>query len=172
MSAFASRQPNHPALQFALVAIFALLLPREAVAQDGSLIVRIAAIGDLHGHLRPPPEAMVMQDKSAVQAGGVARLATMVKRLRSQSRHFAFVSAGDLVGASPLLSAYFNDEPTIEAMNLMGLDFHGIGNHELDNGVAGIRRLVGGGCPRKGCRSGKPYEGMHFSFLAANVIER
>lgn len=172
MSAFARRRPYCSGLQFALLAIFALLLLPEAVAQGGPFIVRIAAIGDLHGHLRPPPEAMVMQDKSAVQAGGVTRLATMVNLLRSRSTHFAFVSAGDLVGASPLLSAYFSDEPTIEAMNLMGLDFHGIGNHELDSGVDAIRRLARGGCPREGCRSGKTYEGMRFPFLAANVIER
>ena len=46
------------------------------------------------------------------------------------------MSAGDLIGATPLVSAIFHDEPTIEAMNLMGLDYNGVGNHEFDEGAA------------------------------------
>src|SRR5688500_8394704 len=96
----------------------------------------------------------------------------MIQRMRAQSPNFAFVSAGDLVGASPLLSAWFDDEPVIEALNLMGLDYHGIGNHEFDYGVAHLRRLMKGGCPEGGCRSGQAYGGARFAVLAANVIER
>ena len=71
-------------------------------------------------------------------AGGVARLATLVERLRAQSPNFAFVSAGDLVGASPLVSGYFDDEPAIEAMNSLKLDLNGVGNHEFDRGAVEI----------------------------------
>ena len=129
---------------FRLVPWCLLALCAGSAVSQAPLVVRIAAIGDLHGHLRPPPERLSSPDGSRVAAGGVARLGTMIQRMRAQSPHFAFVSAGDLVGASPLLSAWFDDEPVIEAMNLMGLDFNGIGNHEFDSGVAHLRRLLNG----------------------------
>jgi 5'-nucleotidase len=55
------------------------------------------------------------------------------------------VSAGDLIGASPLLSALFHDEPTIEAMNLLGLDINAVGNHEFDEGADELLRMQFGG---------------------------
>jgi 5'-nucleotidase len=162
-----------PRKSLALFLSFAALLALGgASAPHAPVVVRIAAIGDLHGHLRPPPERVLMPDGRPVVAGGVPRLATLIQRMRAQGPHFAFVSAGDLIGASPLLSAYFDDEPVIEAMNLMGLDFNGIGNHEFDSGVGHLRRLLNGGCPEKGCRSGQAYGGARFPVLAANVIER
>ncbi len=54
------------------------------------------------------------------------------------------MSAGDLIGATPLLSALFHDEPTIEAFNLMGLDYNGVGNHEFDEGVNELLRMHNG----------------------------
>jgi 5'-nucleotidase len=81
-----------------------------------------------------------------------------------------FVSAGDLVGATPLISAIFHDEPSIEAMNLMGLDYNGVGNHEFDEGPEELTRMQEGGChPVEGCFAGDGFEGADFQFLAANV---
>ena len=80
--------------------------------------------------------------------------------------------AGDLLGATPLLSMMFDDEPTVEAMNLAGLDFGSVGNHELDYGIEHLRRLQGGGCPKDGCKSGEAFGGARFGWLAANVIEK
>ena len=81
-----------------------------------------------------------------------------------------FVSAGDLIGATPLLSALFHDEPTIEAFNLMELDYNGVGNHEFDEGVEELLRMQYGGChPVDGCEDGDPFLGATFDFLAANV---
>ena len=83
------------------------------------------------------------------------------------------VSAGDLVGASPLLSALFHDEPTIEAMNAIGLDLGAVGNHEFDDGAAELLRLQRGGChPSDGCQDGTPFGGARFRYLAANVVSR
>jgi 5'-nucleotidase len=137
--------------------------------------VKIAAINDFHGWLQPSPERVrVMGPQapidSAVSAGGMPQLTAMVERLRKESAHFAFVSAGDLFGASPLLSASFDDAPVIEAMNAAGLDVNGVGNHEFDRGVADLRRMQTGGCPSQGCKSGANYGGARFPFLAANVF--
>jgi uncharacterized protein (TIGR00730 family) len=70
----------------------------------------------------------------SVGAGGVAQLATLVGRLRAEVPNTVVVSAGDLVGASPLASALFRDEPTIEVMNALGVDLGVVGNHEFDFG--------------------------------------
>ena len=151
---------------------FAFLLSPFALAAEPPVTVTIAAISDFHGHLQTPPERIALPDGGSAQAGGVTRLATAVQRLRAKGPHFALVSAGDLVGATPLLSALFSDEPVIEAMNLMGLDYNGIGNHEFDYGVEHLMRLQNGGCPESGCRAGRAYEGARFPTLAANVIVR
>ena len=136
-----------------------------------------SAINDFHGNLELPagglPEVnATTRELTSTPAGGVARMATVLERLRARHQYFAFVSAGDLVGASPLASGYFDDEPAIDAMNNLGLDLNGVGNHEFDRGVAELRRLQSGGCPREGCKSGQPFAGAKFQFLAANVTVR
>ena len=82
---------------------------------------------------------------NGVPAGGVEYLATYVKNLRAQaeeeSPYVYTVGAGDLVGASPLVSAAFHDEPVVEEMNSLGLDITSVGNHEFDEGVAELKRL-------------------------------
>lgn len=122
--------------------------------------LRLLAINDLHGYLEPP----------SASAGGAAWLAAHVRALEAEAEHHLFVSAGDLVGGSPFLSARFHDEPTIEAANLMGLDVAAVGNHEFDEGPEELLRLVEGGChPVDGCQDGTPFEGAEFEVLAANV---
>ena len=79
------------------------------------------------------------------------------------------LSAGDLIGGSPLVSALLHDEPTIELMNHLGLDVHAVGNHEFDEGHAELMRMKAGGChPKDGCKNGT-FEGAEFTILAANV---
>jgi 5'-nucleotidase len=146
--------------------------------------VRILAFNDFHGNLRTPglrvpiPDATQSTGVRLVNAGGIEQFSALAKSLRHAAQHGILVSAGDMVGATPLLSAFFRDEPTIEAMNLAGVDLHALGNHEFDYGVAHLKRLKSGGCVRKNgvadCtdRADRgPYAGAGFEFLAANVIE-
>ena len=145
------------------------------VPERGPVTVMLAAINDFHGNLELPPGGLPEIDHTTraltrTPAGGVARLATVLERLRKQHAHFAFVSAGDLVGASPLASGYFDDEPAIETMNSLGLELNAVGNHEFDRGRAELLRLKAGGCPSGGCKSGQPFGGAKFGFLAANVM--
>ena len=72
--------------------------------------------------------------KITVPAGGVEHMATLVKELSEGHKNTIFVAAGDLIGASPLLSAMFHDEPTIESLSMMGLALASVGNHEFDEG--------------------------------------
>ena len=130
--------------------------------------VQILAINDFHGHLEPPTglEGVV----GGVPAGGAAYLATHFARMRTLNPNTVLLSAGDLIGGSPLLSALFHDEPTVEALDLMGLDFNAVGNHEFDEGVDELLRMQQGGChPMDGCQDGDGFAGARFGFLAANV---
>ena len=132
--------------------------------------VQILALNDFHGQLRPPDAASSGGRIGATPAGGAEYLASYVRDLRATNPNSLFVSAGDLIGATPLVSAIFHDEPTIEAMNLIGLDYNGVGNHEFDEGAAELTRMQEGGChPVEGCFGGDGFEGADFEFLAANV---
>ncbi len=130
--------------------------------------VQILALNDFHGALQPPTGSGGRI--GATDAGGVEYLATHVDQLRAANPNTMFVSAGDLIGATPLVSALFHDEPTIEAFNLMGLDYNGVGNHEFDEGVDELLRMQNGGChPVDGCQDGDGFAGAQFDMLAANV---
>ena len=133
--------------------------------------IQILGLNDFHGALQPPAgSAGRLGPSGPPEFGGVEYLATYVRDLRATNPNTLFVSAGDLIGASPLLSALFHDEPTIEAFNLMGLDYNGVGNHEFDEGVDELLRMQNGGChPVDGCQDGDPFGGATFDFLAANV---
>lgn len=132
--------------------------------------VQILALNDFHGQLRPPDSTSSGGRIGATPAGGAEYLAQHVRELEATNPNSLFVSAGDLIGATPLVSAIFHDEPSIEAMNLMGLDYNGVGNHEFDEGPEELVRMQEGGChPADGCFGGDGFEGADFDFLAANV---
>lgn len=143
--------------------------PAPSEARSGPVTVDIVAFNDFHGHLEPPVEPWGT-GADAVRAGGAAYLAAHLARVRAESPEAIVVSAGDLVGASPLTSALLHDEPTIEVMNAMGIDLNAVGNHEFDEGADELVRLIGGGChPTDGCQGTSPWEGAKFATLAANV---
>ncbi|TXS55794.1 bifunctional metallophosphatase/5'-nucleotidase [Streptomyces sp. t39] len=142
--------------------------------------VQLLSFNDLHGNLEPPagssgtvseirPDGTV----ASVPAGGVEYLATSLRTARAGNPYSVTAAAGDLVGASPLLSGLFHDEPTIEALNKLNLDVAGVGNHEFDEGAVELARLQNGGChPVEGCfEEGTEFEGADFPYLAANVTK-
>jgi len=143
--------------------------PPAGVGPAGSVDIQILALNDFHGNLLPPTGSSGRV--GSVDAGGVEYLATHLSNLRTLNPNTVVVSAGDMIGASPLLSALFHDEPTIEAFNLMGLDFNAVGNHEFDEGINELLRMQNGGChPVDGCLDGDDFTGAEFRFLAANVV--
>jgi 5'-nucleotidase len=167
-------RPAGRVLAAALAVAAALGVAPGAGAETGhghghgrDLDVQLLSINDFHGALEPPAGLF-----NGVPAGGAEYLATKVRQLEEGKRNSLVVSAGDLIGASPLLSALFHDEPTIEAMNSIGLDLNSVGNHEFDEGAAELLRMQRGGChPVDGCLDGDPFAGADFKFLAANVVK-
>jgi 5'-nucleotidase len=130
--------------------------------------IQILAFNDFHGALD-----VGTGKTDGVVSGGAEYLATHIKNLKAQNpKNTIVVSAGDSIGASPLLSAIFHDEPTILAMNLMGVKYSAVGNHEFDEGKAELLRMQYGGCnPTDGCYTDKVFPGARFKYLAANVYD-
>jgi 5'-nucleotidase len=129
------------------------------INKTGNISVHILAINDFHGHLETSNDAV-----------GAEYLATYIKKFKSENPNTIVVSAGDNIGASPLISAHFHDEPTIKALSMMGFDFSAVGNHELDKGLDELMRIQYGGCHPDGCLGNSSFEGAHFQYLAANII--
>ncbi|MCK1545150.1 bifunctional metallophosphatase/5'-nucleotidase [Bradyrhizobium sp. 147] len=162
-----------------ILAALALASTLPASAETAAPVeLRILAINDFHGNLRPSPGGIRINDpedkarKVMVAAGGAEYMATLVKQLREGHRNTIFVAAGDLIGASPFLSAMFHDEPSIESLSKMGLAISSIGNHEFDEGKAELLRMQNGGChPVDGCQGPHPFTGAKFHYLAASTIE-
>lgn len=145
--------------------------------------IQLLALNDFHGNLAPNPATSSGGNVNGTPAGGAEYLATHLELARAaakaQGQESVTVAAGDLIGASPLLSAAFHDEPTIEAMNAMGLDATSVGNHEFDEGWHELLRMQTGGCLDDGdgqnnqnsCPDPKAgFEGAKFDYLSANVF--
>src|SRR5919199_2165045 len=182
-----------PVLAALAVAVPAAEAKPPAKHKDKDIRVQLLAINDFHGHLDPATPGTIqvgccnpVRNSSGVQTGwtpktvpasGLPFLATHMKALKRENPNTIEVGAGDLIGASPLVSALFHDEPTIEGMNEVGLQVTGVGNHEFDEGVDELHRmqygnqLGGDGChPVDGCQDGTPFGGAFFKYLAANVF--
>ncbi|MEU3950132.1 bifunctional metallophosphatase/5'-nucleotidase [Streptomyces sp. NPDC029526] len=142
--------------------------------------VQLLSFNDLHGNLEPPTgssgrvtELQPDGTQKTIDAGGVEYLATHLREARKGNRYSITAAGGDMVGASPLLSGLFHDEPTIEALNKLDLDVTSVGNHEFDEGARELRRLQNGGChPTDGCYTDKKFKGADFPYLAANVVDQ
>ncbi|MFE1029340.1 bifunctional metallophosphatase/5'-nucleotidase [Streptomyces sp. NPDC058818] len=141
--------------------------------------VQLLSFNDLHGNLEPPAgssgrvtELQPDGTTKTVDAGGIEYLATHLREAREGNRYSITAAGGDMVGASPLLSGLFHDEPTIEALNKLDLDVTSVGNHEFDEGAKELARLQNGGChPTEGCYTDKEFKGADFPYLAANVLD-
>ncbi|GAA1159326.1 bifunctional metallophosphatase/5'-nucleotidase [Streptomyces hebeiensis] len=152
--------------------------PAQGQGQGRTVDVQLLSFNDLHGNLEPPAgSAGSVTEKQAdgttktIPAGGVEYLATSLRDARKGHPYSITAAGGDMVGASPLLSGLFHDEPTIEALNKIDLDVTTVGNHEFDEGAVELARLQNGGChPTEGCyEKGKKFKGADFPYLAANV---
>lgn len=152
----------------------------QATPKGGTVDLQVLALNDFHGALEPPTgsNGQVVQrhedgSTETVDAGGVEYLASALREAREGESRTVTVAAGDMVGASPLLSGLFHDEPTIEALNALGLDVTSVGNHEFDEGWRELLRLQEGGChPEDGCfAEDREFTGADFPYLAANVVD-
>ncbi|MGJ7915832.1 bifunctional metallophosphatase/5'-nucleotidase [Massilia sp. LXY-6] len=149
-----------------------------ATQPRGPIELNLVAINDFHGNLEPSKYTWApagSDKKETIQAGGIDVLKGALDAFRKEDKDLLFVAAGDLVGASPAMSSMFADEPSIEAMNRMGLVASSLGNHEFDQGSKELLRQQHGGCdsprPGKACQLSKDFRGAGFTYLATNVVD-
>ncbi len=157
-----------------------------AQASTAPITIKIIGFNDFHGNLQSPGtfgQNTIVPTAQRPAVGGAEYIAAYVARLKAQNPLNAVVGGGDFIGASPLISALFFDEPTVEVMNHVGVDFTSVGNHEFDKGSAELKRLQNGGCkltngqpdPNScrgiGSRAPGTFDGAQFKWLSANVIE-
>ncbi len=151
--------------------------PSSAPVAQGPVSVKLIAINDFHGNLKPPLGGIRVPDPDrpgqtkTIPAGGAEHLHTAIAQAKAKNPNHAVVAAGDLIGGTPLLSALFRDEPAIESLSLMGLQIAAVGNHEFDKGADELLRMQRGGChPGEGCKGPRPFEGAKFMYLAASTV--
>ncbi len=148
--------------------------------------VKVIGLNDYHGNLQSPGAFAVsaaVPPALRVPVGGADALAAHVQRLKAGNPQHVVVGAGDMIGATPLISSLFFDEPSVETLNRIGLEFNAVGNHEFDHGWPHLLRLQRGGCrvgadgrpDPNSCQGAKvgtpvPYEGAKFQWLGANVV--
>jgi 5'-nucleotidase len=153
-----------PARLAAIVCLaFAVLWTGDVPARAGStglVPIKILAVNDLHGGLDTGRQV------GGRSVGGAAYLAAHMRARAADHPNVFVVGAGDMVGASPPVSALLQDEPTIRVMNALGFLLNTPGNHEFDEGVDEFFRLKDGGChPTTGC-----FEGSRFQQISANIV--
>ncbi len=142
--------------------------------------VNIAAINDFHGNLAATPfsyaDPAAPGGKVSIKAGGINALSGVVGKLRESDPQVLLIGAGDMIGGSPPMSSMWADEPTLEALGILGLKLSAVGNHELDQGRLELQRQINGGCvstrPDKACQFDKNYSGTRFPYLAANLMDQ
>lgn len=140
--------------------------------QDGVTTVTVLGLNDFHGNLEPNKFR-----PTGTKAGGISAIAGLVNTVRSENPNTVFVGVGDLTGASPLSSSLLADEPSVIAMNKMGMAVNVLGNHEFDYGRKELERFQKGGCdstarPDKACKFENPFPGAQFTYIASNVFDK
>ncbi|MGK4585742.1 bifunctional metallophosphatase/5'-nucleotidase [Kitasatospora sp. HPMI-4] len=172
----------------AIAAVAAIGIPafaddhaRDAATADEYVDVQLLNITDLHGYLQSAPDENAVLTGAGgekVSVGGVAYLAAHLNRLRAGHRNSVFFAPGDLFSGWEFDAAAFADEPTIEALNRMKLDFASAGNHEFDRSPAFLTQHMEKGVPfsRAGWddsfkdSGGHRFHGADFRYYSANMV--
>src|SRR5262245_26755796 len=101
-------------------------------SSSAETVITILHTNDTHSQMDPLPA----NDKNAGK-GGVARRATLIKRIRRQNPNTLLIDAGDVFQGTPYFN-FFKGEVEYKAMSAVGYDAGTLGNHEFDNGVESL----------------------------------
>jgi 5'-nucleotidase len=99
----------------------------------GEKLITILHTNDTHSQIDPLPA----NDKQYPDKGGVARRATLVKRVRKENPNTLLIDAGDVFQGTPYFN-FYKGEVEYKSMSLIGYDVVTLGNHDFDNGVAAL----------------------------------
>jgi 5'-nucleotidase len=111
-------------------------LPASADTRADTVDIQVLNVSDFHGQLDP------LSISGVGNVGGAAALSTYWQQDRAENPNTLLLTGGDAVGASPPLSSFFDDIPTIEFMNYAGFDADTFGNHNFDKGLAHLQEQI------------------------------
>jgi 5'-nucleotidase len=115
--------------------------------------IQLLNVSDWHGNLDP-----------VANFGGAWNISARWQQDR-QALPTLTLTAGDDFGATPALSNFFNEDPSVKAQRLMGIQVNALGNHNFDRGVAHLQQMIGlAGAPTSASTPGTPYR-----YVAANL---
>jgi 5'-nucleotidase len=126
-------------------------------ASGDVVTIQLLDVSDWHAQLDP-------NDVNGTLIGGASVISTLWKQDRESNPNTLTITAGDAYGASPPLSGFFDEEPGVRAMRLMGFDVDTFGNHNFDRGVAHLQRMINLAAAPSASVPGKP-----FSYVSANL---
>lgn len=135
---------------------------------DQLLEVQLLSMNDLHGKIDQSYE-LEMNGETATY-GRIDYTAQAIKEREQMNENTLLIHAGDMIGGSSPVSALLQDEPTVEIMNQMGFDVGTVGNHEFDEGIVELKRMINGGDHPDGIGT-QDYQGMDMDLVCANCIE-
>ena len=134
----------------AVTSVMATSLGVVSASTRDTVTVQLLNVSDFHGQLDP-----LVVGTSAI--GGAPALSAYFASDRLANPNTITLTGGDAVGASPPLSSFFQDTPTIQAMNLMGFDVDTLGNHNFDAGLGRLQSQI---------------NLAQFSYVSANLTNR
>ena len=123
------------------------------------LLLQLLSINDLHGKI----DQTYSLDEGTL--GRMDYVSAYLKERENDNPNTLKVHAGDIIGGSSPVSALLQDEPTVEIMEEIGFDVGVVGNHEFDEGVTELKRILEGGAHPNGTEN---YDGQNFPLLCAN----
>jgi 5'-nucleotidase len=108
----------------------------DAADWQNAVQLQFLNVSDWHAQLDP------LSVTGVGNVGGAAQLSTYFKADRAANPNSLTLTAGDAYGAAPPLSGFFNEEPAVKAMNLMGFDVDTFGNHNFDRGTDHLQQMI------------------------------
>ena len=162
------RSTRRGSLALAIVALITLLVPAGVLAARPNVpppvTIQILNVSDWHGQIDP----------QLLTVGGVAN--TPVGGAWSLSARFAedrlaypslTLTAGDDFGATPPISAFFDEIPSVMSQRMMGLQVGTFGNHNFDRGIEHLREMIDLAGSTDPSDPGAP-----FAYVSANLANR
>src|SRR4030095_4216907 len=110
---------------------------RFPIETDNEVTITILHTNDTHSQIDPLP----LSDRTYPGKGGVARRATLVKRVRRENHNTLLIDAGDVFQGTPYFN-FYKGEVEYKAMSEIGYDVGTLGNHEFDNGVDALAAAI------------------------------
>ncbi|MUK89431.1 endonuclease [Ornithinibacillus sp. L9] len=138
-------------------------------ADPNILELQLISMNDLHGKIDQEYSLDPDGDGTFDMYGRMDYTAAAIKEREQENPNTLIVHAGDMIGGSSPVSGLLQDEPTVEIMEEIGFDVGTVGNHEFDEGLDELLRMVNGGDHPEG-KGTEDYDGMNFPVLCANCV--